>query len=162
MDAISSPPPHSIFHHGIRERGGTIYWAALPSERRQVQADIRSHLIHRPARDIIPPLRWSSRVLLLGLILCGSSCCCSLLPGPAEVAALGPHPVQDDREPAGGGDDRPLHAPPLGELQTPGLQPRAPGSRASAAPGPPRTAARRSIPSPHLEIRPVRSISPDW
>ena len=31
-------------------------WAALPLDKRQVQADIRSHLIHRPARDIIPPL----------------------------------------------------------------------------------------------------------
>src|SRR4030095_15775493 len=44
------------FHHGIRERGGTIYWAALPSDERQVQADKRTHLIHRPARDILPPL----------------------------------------------------------------------------------------------------------
>ena len=30
--------------------------AALPSDERQVQADMRTHLIHRPARDIIPPL----------------------------------------------------------------------------------------------------------
>ena len=44
------------FHHGIRRRGGTIFWTALPSDERQVQADIRSHLIHRPARDIFPPL----------------------------------------------------------------------------------------------------------
>ena len=29
MNAISSPPPY-IFHHGIRERGGTICYAALP------------------------------------------------------------------------------------------------------------------------------------
>ena len=49
----SAPGP---FHHGIRERGGTIFWAALPLVDRQVQADIRTHLIHRPARDIIPPL----------------------------------------------------------------------------------------------------------
>ena len=31
-------------------------WAALPSVERQVQADMRTHLIHRPARDIFPPL----------------------------------------------------------------------------------------------------------
>ena len=31
----SAPRP---FHHGIRERGGTIYWAALPSDEQQVQA----------------------------------------------------------------------------------------------------------------------------
>ena len=44
----SAPGP---FHHGIRRRGGTIFGAALPLDKRQVQADIRSHLIHRPARD---------------------------------------------------------------------------------------------------------------
>ena len=49
----SAPGP---FQYGIRGRGGTIFWAALPSDKRQVQADIRTHLIHRPARDIIPPL----------------------------------------------------------------------------------------------------------
>ena len=36
--------------------GGAILAAALPSDERQVQADMRTHLIHRPARDIIPPL----------------------------------------------------------------------------------------------------------
>jgi hypothetical protein len=55
----SAPRP---FHHRIRGRGGTIYTAALPSNQRQVQADMRTRLIHRPARDIIPPLgvnhRW--------------------------------------------------------------------------------------------------------
>src|SRR5450759_1709608 len=44
------------FHHGIRGRGGTIFGSALPLHQRQVQADMRTHLIHRPARDIIPPL----------------------------------------------------------------------------------------------------------
>ena len=36
-------------YHGIRGSGGTIFTAARPT-----QADIRTHLIHRPARDIIP------------------------------------------------------------------------------------------------------------
>src|SRR3984893_18277194 len=49
----SAPRP---FHHGIRRRGGTTYGAALPSDDRQVQATERTHLIHRPARDIVPPL----------------------------------------------------------------------------------------------------------
>src|SRR5580704_3921106 len=49
----SAPGP---FHHGIRGRGGTIFRAALPSEERKVQADMRTHLIHRPARDIFPLL----------------------------------------------------------------------------------------------------------
>src|SRR5271154_4825515 len=54
----SAPRP---FQHGIRRRGGTIYWTALPSVERQVQATLRTHLIHRPARDIIPP-RGGARV----------------------------------------------------------------------------------------------------
>src|SRR5450631_2804264 len=54
----SAPGP---FHHGIRGRGGTIYRAALLSIERQDQADMRTHLIHRPARDILP-LQGGSRV----------------------------------------------------------------------------------------------------
>src|SRR4029077_9424137 len=53
---FSSESALGPFHHGIRGRGGTIFWSALPSDERQVQADMRTHLIHRPARDIIPPL----------------------------------------------------------------------------------------------------------
>jgi len=49
----SAPRP---FQYGVRGRGGTIFGAALPSYRQEVQADMRTHLIHRPARDIIPPL----------------------------------------------------------------------------------------------------------
>src|SRR5262245_11554796 len=81
MDAISTPPPHSIFHHGIRRRGGAIVTAALTSDERQVQADMRTHLIHRPARDIISPLggarvscyRMWSRLALMPLRRPGSS-----------------------------------------------------------------------------------------
>ena len=51
---FSSESALGPFHHGVRRRGGTISMAALPSDERQVQADIRTHLIHRPARDIIP------------------------------------------------------------------------------------------------------------
>ncbi len=53
---FSSESTPGSFHHGIRGRGGTIFWAALPSIEWQVQADMRTHLIHRPARDIFPPL----------------------------------------------------------------------------------------------------------
>ena len=52
------------FHHGIRRQGGAISWSALPADERQVQADMRTHLIHRPARDIIPPLGGFSSYLL--------------------------------------------------------------------------------------------------
>ena len=44
------------FHHGILRRGGTICWAVLPVSGTSGPADLRTHLIHRPARDIIPLL----------------------------------------------------------------------------------------------------------
>ena len=83
----SAPRP---FHHGIRGRGGTIYWAALPSDEWQVQATKRTHLIHRPARDIIPPFggaRASSYRIQ-------PSCRCDVV-GPAELGAVHPHAVHD-------------------------------------------------------------------
>src|SRR6185503_2465588 len=49
--------------------------------RAQVQADIRTHLIHRPARDTIPPLGGVRVFLLSDLILYGchapAAACCS-------------------------------------------------------------------------------------
>jgi hypothetical protein len=61
----SAPRP---FHHGFRGRGGTICWAALPSYRQEVQADIRTRLIHRPAKGHHSTAWWSSNVLLSRLI----------------------------------------------------------------------------------------------
>src|SRR6516225_4304292 len=61
----SAPRP---FHHGIRRRGDQSNGRPC-LDGRQVQADKRSHLIHRPARDIIPPLGGSQVLLLSGLIL---------------------------------------------------------------------------------------------
>ena len=62
----SAPGP---FHHGIRGRGGTIFRSALPPIERQDQADIRTHLIHRPARDIFPLLGGAQVFSSSGLIL---------------------------------------------------------------------------------------------
>jgi len=44
-------------------RGGTIFTAALPSNERQVQADMRTHLYRRPARDIII-VKWKHELRL--------------------------------------------------------------------------------------------------
>ena len=63
----SAPRP---FHHGIRRQGGTIFRSALPSDG-MVQANSRSHLIHRPARDIIPPLGGARMFPLSDLVLRG-------------------------------------------------------------------------------------------
>ena len=59
----SAPRP---FHHGIRGRGGTIFWSALPLAG---PSGHRTHLIHRPARDTIPPQGGVSSFLLSHLIL---------------------------------------------------------------------------------------------
>ena len=61
----SAPRP---FQYEMRRRGGTISGAALPSVERQVLTGSRTHLIHRPARDILPPTRWNSRFLLIAAI----------------------------------------------------------------------------------------------
>src|ERR1700687_2012157 len=68
---FSSESALGPFHHGIRGRGGTIFGSALPSDERQVQADMRTHLIHRPARDTIPPLGGARSFLLWRLICHG-------------------------------------------------------------------------------------------
>src|SRR6266478_673199 len=59
MDTISTPPPHSIFHHGIRRRGGTIFWATLPS---MCQADMRTHRLLRCINVAIGTKRTSQDV----------------------------------------------------------------------------------------------------
>ena len=65
----SAPRP---FHHGIRGRGGTIYWAALPSDERQVQADMTNSPHPSSREGHHSTARWSSSVLLSYLILSGS------------------------------------------------------------------------------------------
>src|SRR4051812_2738845 len=60
----SAPGP---FHHGIRGRGGTIFTAALPSYRQQVQADMRTRLnpqgtsFHRAVELECPPILFDRR-----------------------------------------------------------------------------------------------------
>ena len=114
----SAPGP---FHHGVRGRGGTIFTAALPSNRRQIQADTRTHLIHRPARDIIPPLG-GARVPPIAFDPARSSCRCDVS-GPAELGAVNPDAVHDHGQPARQRDDRFLHSAVPGNLHRPRLEP---------------------------------------
>ena len=53
--ASSGAPEVSSISSGIRERGGPSFGAASPFDEQRVQADMRSHLIHRPARDTAHP-----------------------------------------------------------------------------------------------------------
>ena len=100
---FSSESAQGPFHHGVRGRGGTIFTAALPSNRRQIQADTRTHLIHRPARDIIPPLG-GARVPPIAFDPARSSCRCDVS-GPAELGAVNPDAVHDHGQPACQRDD---------------------------------------------------------
>ena len=109
------------FHHGIRERGGTIYWAALPSDERQVQRTLRTHLIHRPVRDIMPP-RGGTRVSPIRFDYVQRSRCNSVL-APAEFGAINPDAVHDDGQATRQRDDCLFHAPAPGDLHRPGLEP---------------------------------------
>jgi hypothetical protein len=115
----SAPGP---FHHGIRGRGGTIFGAALPLDKGQVQADMRTHLIHRPARDVFPRL-CGSRVFSYRIDLTCPSCRCGF-PGPAELGAVNPDAVHDHGQPTCQGDDRLFHPAAPGNLHRPGLEPR--------------------------------------
>ena len=66
--------------------------------------------------------RWSSRFLLFDCDL-AFSCCCSLLPAPAELGAVNPDPVHDHGQPARQRHDRLFPAAAPGDLHRPGLEP---------------------------------------
>ena len=119
---FSSESALGPFHHGVRGRGGTIYYSALPSIQRQVQAEVRSHLIRRPARDIIP-LHGGARVSFYWI---GSFPVFMLLPRRLVLWSSGTR----CREPIYGGGSRPTGVP---ELRSPFLSR---GAWRSASPRP--------------------------
>ena len=116
----SAPRP---FHHGIRGRSGTIFGRPCRQTERQVQADIRSHLIHRPARDIIPPPGGVRVFSYRDLILHGFHAAAAALPGPAELGAVNPYAVHDHGQPPRQRHDGLLHPAVPGDLHRPGLEP---------------------------------------
>ena len=104
-NVISTPPPHSIFHHGFEDEADN-FATTLPSDGR-VQADMRTHLIHRPARSIHSHRSWGSQCPSIGLDAARfSRCCCGLFSGPAELGAVNPYTVHDHGQPPGQGHDR--------------------------------------------------------
>ena len=67
LSSESAPGP---FHHGIRGRGGTIYWAALPS--RTAGSSDQANSPHPSSREgHLSTAGWSSSFLLSDLILQG-------------------------------------------------------------------------------------------
>src|SRR5256884_7625602 len=92
----SAPRP---FHHGIRRRGGTIFWSALPSTngRSKRTYDLTSSIVprgtsfHRSVELEFPPI---------GFDPARFSCCCrGLFPGPPELSAVNPYTVHDHGQP---------------------------------------------------------------
>jgi hypothetical protein len=116
----SAPRP---FHHGIRGRGGTIFWAALPS------IDGRTKRTCELTSSIVPRGTSFHCSVDLGFSPIGFdpewfSCCCrGLLPGPAELGAINPDAVHDYGQAARQRHDRLLHPAAPGDLHGPGLEP---------------------------------------
>src|SRR6516162_11198273 len=108
------------FHHGVGERGGTIFWSALPSAdgRSKQTYELTSSIVprgtsfHRTVEFVFPPI---------GFDLAWSYC--RLLPGPAEFGAVNPHAVHDHSQAARQCDDRLLPPAAPGDLHRPGLEP---------------------------------------
>ena len=85
------------------------------------EADMRSHLIHRPARDTIPrsvELEFPP----IGIIASRLSCGCGF-PGPSEFSAIRPYAVHDHGQPTRQGHNRLLQSAAPGDLHRPGLEP---------------------------------------
>src|ERR1700738_3722040 len=109
----SAPRP---FHHGIRRRGGTILWAALPSLGRPCRlTDSRSKRTYELTSSIVAQGTSFHRLVELECppILFDPaqfSCCCrGLFPGPPELGAVNPYAVHDHGQPTRQRHDRLLH-----------------------------------------------------
>ena len=137
----------------------------LAVSRRQVQATERTHLIHRPARDIIPPLV-ELEFPPIGSGLVGLSCDCrSLFPGPAELGAVDPDAVHDHGQSTGERHDRLSSSRGAWRSASPqALEPRPvlPGAAHHAQRRLCMRMTRSSPPSPQRDILPLQSTSPDW
>ena len=115
----SAPRP---FHHRVRGRGGAIYCGGLAVRRNgRIRATMRTHLIHRPARDIMPP-RGGARVSFYRHLILQVSCCCGLS-RPAELGAVHPDAVHDHGQSTRQRHDRLFHPATPGDLHRPRLEP---------------------------------------
>ena len=86
--------------------------------------------------------------------------CCNF-PGPAELGAVNPYSMHDHGQAACQGHNRLFHPTVLGDLCRPRLETRTISSKRPACFEPPRREPLNIISSPHRDIAPVRSISPD-
>ena len=111
---FSSDSALGPFHHGVRERGGTIFGSALPSP------DGRSKQTYHLTSSIVPRGTSFHRAVELAcspvrLDRVRFSCCCDLS-SPAELGAVNPDAVHDHGQAARQRHDRPFHAAAPGDL----------------------------------------------
>ena len=114
----SAPGP---FHHGVRERGGTIYGRPCRQTdgRSSGHCDLTSSVVprgtscHRAVELAFSPIGFDLAL----------SCGCSLLSGPAELGAVNPDAVHDHSQSACQRNDCLFPAAPPGDLHRPGLEP---------------------------------------
>src|SRR6516165_6434122 len=118
---FSPESAHRPFHHRIRRRGGTIFWATFPIAvgRSKRTCELTSSIVPRgtPFHHLV-----ELRVTPYGfdtMSYCGDD-----LSGPAELGAIDPDTVQDDGQSPRQGDDRLFHPATPGDLHRPSLEPR--------------------------------------
>jgi hypothetical protein len=110
---FSPESAHRPFHHGIRRRGGTIFWATFPI------AVGRSKRTCELTSSIVPRGTPFHHLVELELLLMGSVRCHT-----AVTSAIDPDTVQDDGQSPRQGDDRLFHPATPGDLHRPSLEPR--------------------------------------
>ena len=148
LSAVGASPPHD----GVRRR----WWinvASAVSLFESSQTIGRSHHRHRPGRDVS-----SRRVAGPEISLCSLSS--NLLVRPVELGPVDPHAVKDDCELARDGNLGLPQPVAFGEPRAPSLQ-RRPFRHAGRSTPAASNRYMRSMASPHLDIRPDQSSSPD-
>src|SRR5207342_619553 len=122
-NAISSPPPHSIFHHGSEDEAEQSLRRRyrLTNGRSKRTNELTSSIVprgtsfHRSVELECPPIEAD---------LARLSCRCrGLFPGSAELSAVNPDAVHDHGQPARQRDDRLFPPAAPGDLHRPGLEP---------------------------------------
>src|ERR1041385_4067987 len=112
---FSTESAHRPFHHGIRRRGGTIFWAALPS----AGPSGHTNSPHPSSREGHHSTAWWSSSYSLYVRCITVSCCGEYLSSPAEFGAINPDPMQDDGQPPRQGDDCLFYSATPGNLHRP-------------------------------------------
>src|SRR4029077_20222366 len=116
-------PPHD----GMRRMGRPNLSGALAADERQDQRPLRAHPTRRPREDIFLPKQNALISLIavspaFSVAASGNRRKRGAVLAPPELAAINPHPVQNDSQTPGDRDDRSTHPASLGHSHAPCLQ----------------------------------------